>query len=469
MLFFFIRHTAGFFLQIYPCMLLCCLPFEEEDYRRGKRMTTAILTAGFAIASLLFGILMTSILPYAFRPPHIRATSIANLYMAGAVALSAVFYFASIRAERDKKLISLILAVDYAAFEYILTNGVLFLLENYFSVWTYEIYSPAGLLIFFLSTAATWPFMALFLSRVIREYFGSNREGALKKGLAVAVLVTFLYSMFLSSVIPAFESVYEMQTSALRLHFILDFLFATASVMLIYWYIFKEADHDLKQNDYRHQLEIQKLRYASIRSDIENTSRQRHDMRHHMRVLSRFLQEGKTEEAGAYLSRVTESYNSQELEKFCMEPIINALLQYYVGEARNRQISCSIRVSLEECWVEPTDMTVMLGNLLENAIHAAEQTEGERFLRLYMGIVNNTLALVLENSCPEPAKDFPVRPDGDFISGERLCRSNAAGTGIRSVAATVKRYAGSSEFRYQDGVFCCRMNMEKPQERSGRP
>ena len=86
-----------------------------------------------------------------------------------------------------------------------------------------------------------------------------------------------------------------------------------------------------------------------------------------------------------------------------------------------------------------------------------------------MGIVNNTLALVLENSCPEPAKDFPVRPDGDFISGERLCRSNAAGTGIRSVAATVKRYAGSSEFRYQDGVFCCRMNMEKPQERSGRP
>ncbi|HJC24745.1 MAG TPA: hypothetical protein H9761_13740 [Candidatus Eisenbergiella merdavium] len=93
---FFIRHTAGFFVQIYPCMLLCCLPFEEEDYRWGRRKTTAALTAGFAAASLLFGILMTVLLFCDLRTSQV---AIANLYMAGAAALGAVFFYTAIRAE----------------------------------------------------------------------------------------------------------------------------------------------------------------------------------------------------------------------------------------------------------------------------------------------------------------------------------------------------------------------------------
>ncbi len=464
MLDYFLRFVFGFFQQILPCMVLLTLPYEGENFPYGKKRFILTVSGICLAVSLLFGTIMTGLFYHADGKQiflrELRPASVGNAYMGLTAVLLILFYWNTVRDDFSKKLIVLILTADYAILEYILVNSLTFLLRIYFHIFNTELYSPEILLLFLAIKALALPFMCFFMARIVKEYLSGRSGKMVKKSLLIVSALTILHVLFVAGSTAAYETVYH-QTHLLRLHFLSDFLFGLINLAVIYWYIFREADQDMKENEFQHQLEIQQFQYNAIRSDIDNAARIRHDIRHHMRVLERFLDEGRQEDAMSYLQEVTNSCSLPETECFCKDPVLNALLQYYLGEAREKQIHLELHIDVKDCRVDTSDMTVVMGNLLENSIHACEQVAEGRFIRLYMGVVNNVLAMILENSSPAmgTAKEAPTIC-GEFISGEQLCRQPWAGIGLKNVIATVKKYHGSSEFRYADGVFCCRMNME---------
>ena len=58
---------------------------------------------------------------------------------------------------------------------------------------------------------------------------------------------------------------------------------------------------------------------------------------------------------------------------------------------------------MEHCPIDNIDMTVLLGNCLENAITSCDDIKGdiktEKFIRLNIKTINSTLAILMENSC----------------------------------------------------------------------
>lgn len=462
---YFLRSTFGFFQQIFPCMVLLSLPYDRENFPHGKKRSAAVMSAICLFLSFLFAAIMTAL----FYDPDGRPIMygeigegvVGNVYMGLAAILLILFYWNTVKADFSKKLIVLILTVDYAILEYLLLNSLLYLFRIYLHIFNMSIYSPLVLLLSLGIKLPALPIMGFFMARIVKEYLNQRSGKMVVRSLYVVSLLTILYVLFLSGAATAHESVYTSQTTLLRFHFISDFLFVLISMSIIYWYIFRETDLDMKENEFRHQLEIQQIQYASIRGEIDNAAKMRHDIRHHMRVLGRFLEEGKQEEAIDYLHDVAHTQSLPEMEHFCKNPVLNALLQYYVGGAREKHIRLELHIDVKNCHVDPADMTVVIGNLLENSIHACERVEENRFIRLHMGVVNNVLAMILENSCPavETTDGLPQN-SSEFINGEKICRLPWAGVGLKSVISTIKKYHGSSEFRYADGIFCCRMNME---------
>ena len=66
-------------------------------------------------------------------------------------------------------------------------------------------------------------------------------------------------------------------------------------------------------------------------------------------------------------------------ERYCRNDVVNAIICYYASLARDSGIEFEAGVDYpDDCPVSDTDITVLLGNLLENAVEACRQEAVER-------------------------------------------------------------------------------------------
>lgn len=185
-------------------------------------------------------------------------------------------------------------------------------------------------------------------------------------------------------------------------------------------------------------------------------------MRHHFRVIDNLITEEKYDKAREYINECVTIIESGEIEQFCIEPMVNALLQYYVGEARKQDIKCDIRVSMEHCPIDNIDMTVLLGNCLENAITSCDNIKTEKFIRLNIKTINSTLAILMENSCNKILfTGHDQSYTNNFVkASEFKSIKKEGGIGLTSIEHTVKKYAGIAEYKYTPPIFYTRITLE---------
>jgi sensor histidine kinase regulating citrate/malate metabolism len=121
---------------------------------------------------------------------------------------------------------------------------------------------------------------------------------------------------------------------------------------------------------------------------------------------------------------------------------------YYAAAARNEGIESSLQFALPgelDDTVE-SDLCIIVGNLLENAVEACRRMEnGARFIRLNSRLEYGTLTITADNSFNGNIWE----KDGVFLSSKR----EGEGVGLSSVAAVAKKYGGRARFEAKDGVF----------------
>ena len=137
----------------------------------------------------------------------------------------------------------------------------------------------------------------------------------------------------------------------------------------------------------------------------------------------------------------------QKRVKYCSDPVLNAILLRYqeLCEKTGVSFTADIRtISLE--FMKSVDVTAIFGNLLENALRAARESE-DPFVELSVGKREQAglLLISVSNSCVE-------KPE--FPSSLRV-QKGPHGIGLRSVRRTVGKYNGNIEQSWEEeqGVF----------------
>ncbi|MEG2009301.1 MAG: ATP-binding protein, partial [Oscillospiraceae bacterium] len=116
------------------------------------------------------------------------------------------------------------------------------------------------------------------------------------------------------------------------------------------------------------------------------------------------------------------------------------------GEKAGIEILSSVNLP-EEFSVADTDLCVIFGNLVENALESCQrQQEGRRFLEVNAKLINGgMLALKISNSF-----DGNIRQSRDrFISQKH----GGVGLGTQSVKSIVERYGGTCKFTFENNIF----------------
>ncbi|WP_367931973.1 ATP-binding protein [Enterocloster citroniae] len=150
-------------------------------------------------------------------------------------------------------------------------------------------------------------------------------------------------------------------------------------------------------------------------------------------------------------------------EVYCRNQVINALVCYYAALARKDRIQFDAQVSYpDNCPVSDTEATVILGNMLENAVDACQRESGTRkIIRLRIRQrKESSLLFITDNTCT-----VPVRFTEDMkvpLSSKR----KGAGIGIMSIREIADRYDGDVRFEQKEGMFYASVSLQFPYEDS---
>lgn len=155
----------------------------------------------------------------------------------------------------------------------------------------------------------------------------------------------------------------------------------------------------------------------------------RHDMKRHLFRIRDMVNSGNSAEIPSYIGDMEAAVCVPNLYAQTGNREIDSLINYELGLAAElgTEIACKIDLPAE-LHVAPFDMTVILGNLLDNALEALRGTE-HRSLTVSITDCRGVIKVDIRNSCDARAHRAP---DG-----------NEHGIGMRSIRSALRKYHGS--------------------------
>ena len=199
-------------------------------------------------------------------------------------------------------------------------------------------------------------------------------------------------------------------------------------------------------------LAVQTMQYENLSHRIDDERRARHDLRHHLVLLKNICATRDWTALEDYVAQYAESVPLDQPALYCENAAANALIAFFGEQARNQGIRFDAQVALpESISIGKIDLSVILGNLLENAVEACvRQRDGNRYIRVQGSIYENKLLLTIENSCDSPPR---IHPSGGYYSSKR----DGVGIGIESVRSVVAHYNGVCQLDAHDNTFTAKV------------
>ena len=205
-------------------------------------------------------------------------------------------------------------------------------------------------------------------------------------------------------------------------------------------------------------LQMEEKQYRKTRQYLQDTSAIRHDFRQHILYINELLEQGQTDKLKDYLSPIVETANRTH-RVICENQAVDVIANHYdeIASSKNIAISWSIDLN-EKLPIDEADMCAVMGNLVENAIQAVEQLEGDnRLVNVRIGLLTpKTLVISIYNAYK-----------GRLIldkNGLPITEKKNHGIGLRSVRNIVERYGGSMEIETHNQLFNVSILMYEPDE-----
>ena len=445
---FYLRNFLGFSLQLVPCAALLLLPCREEAFRKGRKRAFVLLTALSLLFSLCFPLTCLWSVPLAGN----RNLS-SNLYMLLAVIGVTALFIRITHESPVRKLFVLFAVVSYAAVQFYFSNIVM----DFLPLANQDmIYNDATLAAYLLVTVLLLPLVAMFMRSGMRSYLltldtAHSRSELLFLAvvLAVYLLLNMLYSALWARLRDAFHLSF--------VYYIPFSLFLSVLLIVTFYSTIRLSVLKAKNTEQAVQLALIRQSYHHIEENIQRQKRTLHDTRQLLRNITAVAKGGTRESLLKYLDEVME-FTSVPDRRFCLNPCVNGLLVYYAGLAETQGIGFSVHAVCNQLPFHDADLTVLLANVLDNAVRAAAEFGEENpgmhpEIRFAADTVKGQFAVHIENSClcVSYARSSPGASragNGDWLPAEAFLSTHGSGYGLRRMETIAEKYGGHAWFSF---------------------
>ena len=281
-----LQQSVGFLIQTLPVACIFFLAFDKEKLRVGGRWLYMSICAVLISFSVVFSGLMAILSQAGYSQEKIQ--DCADAYFYAVLILCMILAFLNVKAHFCKRLLILFIIVYYAAIIYSFSTLLVF---RFFHEALSGIlpYNRWNLMLLFALTALSLPALCWFMSARVREMLAVIDVARTTRACFYVCVELLLYIVFLN-----LASGYWMDAS-----FYMLVCYCISNIIMMYMF-FAEIQMAWKSAVMEEKLRVFELKYESIDNSIRETQHFRHDLRHHLGIISTLNSQGKKEELSAY-------------------------------------------------------------------------------------------------------------------------------------------------------------------------
>lgn len=192
---------------------------------------------------------------------------------------------------------------------------------------------------------------------------------------------------------------------------------------------------------------LENMEKEAIRKRLEDTEKYydqirkvRHEMASHMTNIKGLAERGCMDELSKYISDMDATIQSVDMKYVTGNPVTDVVLNDRAGKAEEKGITYTLSFSFDEAWGIPVyDLSIVLCNILDNAIKAAEGADGElRYVDLKVMDKGTVILIQCENGF------------GSETGANEQSDSTWHGFGLKNVEEIANRHYGTVNLKKEE-------------------
>lgn len=205
-----------------------------------------------------------------------------------------------------------------------------------------------------------------------------------------------------------------------------------------------EHNQIAQQNkSYRQQLVI-------MQESSERAKSIRHDLKNHLGSISQMVKHSEIDKAVRYIDNTLSRSNSEAEISATGNLVIDSNANYKLYDLLKNGVTLKYKAILPpDLPMSDFDLTIILGNIFDNAIEALRhvKSEREKLLNIFIRYDSNRLLIRVKNSF-----DGKIYKDEQKLLSRKL-GIDEHGIGLKNIETIVKKYNGSMTIKYDADFF----------------
>ena len=195
-----------------------------------------------------------------------------------------------------------------------------------------------------------------------------------------------------------------------------------------------------------YQTEQSEKHLNEVRSIHKEMRGYKHDFHHHLQALKGQLEAGEVDRALAYIEQLDNQLMNVDTLLKTGNVSLDAILSAKIAQAKADNIAVTVKANVPDALtISDLELSIIIGNLLDNAIEACRTVTGERFIRIFISMKGTMLYFSMLNAAGAKKKKtgslFATHKDG------------VHGFGLRRAEAILEEHGGWVKYNSEDGAF----------------
>ena len=195
-----------------------------------------------------------------------------------------------------------------------------------------------------------------------------------------------------------------------------------------------------------YQTEQSEKHLNEVRSIHKEMRGYKHDFHHHLQALKGQLEAGEVERALAYIEQLDNQLMNVDTLLKTGNVSLDVILSAKIAQAKAENIAVTVKANVPDALtISDLELSIIIGNLLDNAIEACRTVTCERFIRIFISMKGNMLYFSMLNASGAKRKKtgslFATHKDG------------VHGFGLRRAEAILEEHGGWVKYNSEDGAF----------------
>ena len=195
-----------------------------------------------------------------------------------------------------------------------------------------------------------------------------------------------------------------------------------------------------------YQTEQSERHLNEVRSIHKEMRGYKHDFHHHLQTLKGQLEAGEVDRALAYIEQLDNQLMNVDTLLKTGNVSLDAILSAKIAQAKAENIAVTVKANVpDQLTISDLELSIIIGNLLDNAIEACRTVTGERFIRIFISMKGTMLYFSMLNAAGAKKKKtgslFATHKDG------------VHGFGLRRAEAILEEHGGWVKYNSEDGAF----------------